>query len=65
MLPRPRVMGFDQTWGLVARKLTGWGRAFILALPNFLLAVLTVVLFWLIARGVRNVVTRLLRRVSH
>lgn len=57
-------MGFDQTWGLLARKLTGWGRAFILALPNFLLAVLTVVVSWLIARGVRNVVTRLLRRVS-
>lgn len=57
-------MGFDQTWGLLARKLTGWGRAFVLALPNFLLAVLTVVLSWLIARGVRKVVTRLLRRVS-
>lgn len=58
-------MGFDQTWGLLARKLTGWGRALVLALPNFLLAVLTVVVSWLIARGVRNVVTRLLRRVSH
>jgi len=58
-------MSFDQTWGLLARKLTLWGRAFILALPNFLLAVLTVLLFWLIARGARNVVMRLLRRVSH
>lgn len=57
-------MDFDQTWGLLARKLTGWGRAFILALPNFLLAILTVVAFWLIARAVRNVVMRLLRRVS-
>ncbi|HWN41596.1 MAG TPA: mechanosensitive ion channel [Thermoanaerobaculia bacterium] len=58
-------MSFDQTWGLLARKLTGWGRAFILALPNFLLAVLTVVAFWLIAKAIRNVVMRLLRRVSH
>jgi len=58
-------MSFDQTWGLLARKLTGWGRAFILALPNFLLAVLTVVVFWLLARGARNVVRRLLHRVSH
>jgi small conductance mechanosensitive channel len=58
-------MGFNQTWGLLARKLIGWGRAFILALPNFLLAVVTVVVFWLIARGVRNVVRRLLHRVSH
>ncbi|HEX6863654.1 MAG TPA: mechanosensitive ion channel family protein, partial [Thermoanaerobaculia bacterium] len=65
MLPRPQVMSFDRTWGLLARKLAGWGKAFILALPNFLLAVLTVVLFWLIAKAVRNVVRRLLRRVSH
>ena len=57
-------MGFDQTWGLLARKLTGWGQAFILALPNFLLAVLTVVLSWLVAKAVRNVVLRLLRRIS-
>jgi small conductance mechanosensitive channel len=58
-------MSFDQTWSLLARKLTGWGRAFILALPNFLLAVVTVVAFWLLARAVRNLVQRLLRRVSH
>jgi len=58
-------MSFDQTWGLLARKLTGWGRAFILALPNFLLAVLAVVVSWLIAKAVRNLVMRLLRRVSH
>jgi small conductance mechanosensitive channel len=58
-------MSFDQTWGLLARKLTGWGRAFILALPNFLLAITTVVVFWLLARAVRNLVLRLLRRVSH
>ena len=58
-------MSFDQTWGLLARKLTGWGRAFILALPNFLLGIATVVVFWLLARAVRNLVMRLLRRVSH
>jgi small conductance mechanosensitive channel len=58
-------MSFDQTWGLLARKLAGWGRAFVLALPNFLLAVATVVGFWLLARAVRGLVTRLLHRVSH
>jgi small conductance mechanosensitive channel len=58
-------MDFDQTWDLLARKLTGWGRAFVLGLPNFLHAVLTVVAIWLIAQGVRNVVRRLLHRVSH
>lgn len=58
-------MSFDQTWGLLARKLAGWSRAFILALPNFLLGVGTVVVFWLLARAVRSLVQRLLRRVSH
>ena len=58
-------MSFDQTWGLLGRKLAGWGRAFILALPNFMLAILAVIAFWLLARVVRNVVMRLLRRVSH
>jgi small conductance mechanosensitive channel len=58
-------MSFDQTWALLSRKLTGWGRAFILGLPNFLLAVATVVAFWLLARAARNLATRLLRRVSH
>jgi small conductance mechanosensitive channel len=58
-------MDLNQTWELLARKLTGWGRAFILGLPNFLLAVATVVGFWLLARAARNVVMRVLRRVSH
>jgi small conductance mechanosensitive channel len=60
-----RSMSFDATWGLLARKLAGWSRAFILALPNFLLAVGTVVAFWLFARAVRNLALRLLHRVSH
>jgi small conductance mechanosensitive channel len=58
-------MDLNATWGLLARKLTGWARAFILALPNFLLGVATVVAFWLLARAARNLVRRLLHRVSH
>jgi small conductance mechanosensitive channel len=58
-------MNLDVTWALLARKLAGWSRAFILALPNFLLAVATVVAFWLLARAARNLVRRLLHRVSH
>src|SRR5688572_15915486 len=60
----PKGMDLDQTFELLARKLTGWGRALILGLPNFLLAVATVVGFWLLARAARNVVMRVLRRVS-
>ena len=54
-------MNLDQTWGLLGQKLSTWGRAFILALPNFLLAILTVIVFWLLARAIRSVVMRLLR----
>jgi len=57
-------MNLDQTWSLLTSKLTAWGQAFILTLPNFLLAVATVAAFWLLARTARNLVIRLLRRVS-
>jgi small conductance mechanosensitive channel len=58
-------MDFDATWGLLARKLTGWGRAFVLGLPNLLLAVVAVIVSWLLARVARDLVRRLLHRVSH
>ncbi len=58
-------MNVAQAWTLLARKMAVWGRQFVLLLPNLLLAVLVVVLTWLVARLVRNLVIRLLKRVSH
>lgn len=58
-------MNLGNAWNLLSRKLAGWGRQFVLLLPNLLLAVLMVVLTWLVARLVRNMVARLLKRVSH
>ncbi len=58
-------MNLGNAWNLLARKLAGWMRQLVLLLPNLLLAVLVVVLTWLLARLVRNMVARLLRRVSH
>lgn len=58
-------MNLVDAWNLLSRKLTGWGRQFVLLLPNLLLAVLVVVVTWLAARLVRNLVARLLKRVSH
>lgn len=58
-------MDLANAWNLLSRKLTGWARQFVLLLPNLLLAVLVVVLTWLVARLARNLVTRLLKRVSH
>ena len=57
-------MNFTNAWNLLARKMAGWMRDFVLLLPNLLAAVLVIVVTWLVARVVRNLVTRLFRRVS-
>lgn len=58
-------MNVGNAWNLLLRKVTGWGRDFILLLPNLLLAVVAVIAFWLMAKALRATVLRLLRRVSH
>lgn len=58
-------MDLGHAWNLLIRKVTGWGRDFILLLPNLLLAVVALVAFWLGAKAIRATVLRLLRRVSH
>lgn len=58
-------MDVTQAWNLLARKMTVWGRQLVLLLPNLLLAVVVVVVTWLVARLARNLVARLLKRVSH
>jgi small conductance mechanosensitive channel len=56
---------FWKAWDLLTSKVTGWIRGFVLLLPNLLVAVLVLVAFWLLAKLARNVLHRLLRRVSH
>lgn len=58
-------MNLANAWNLLARKMAGWTRQFVLLLPNLLLAVLIILITWLVARLVRGVVARLLKRVSH
>lgn len=57
-------MDLEQTFNDLVEKLAGWLDSFILMLPNLVAAVLILVLFWLLARGVRKVSARLLQRVS-
>ncbi|HSK76093.1 MAG TPA: mechanosensitive ion channel [Thermoanaerobaculia bacterium] len=45
-------------------KTMGWGRGFVLLLPNLLVAIVVLIAFWLAARLVKNVLTRVLRRIS-
>lgn len=58
-------MGIERAWNLLAGKVMGWGRDFILLLPNLAVAVAVLVGFWLLAKLARNLLHRLLRRVSH
>jgi small conductance mechanosensitive channel len=58
-------VNFTKAWNLLARKIMGWARDFVLLLPNLLAAVLVIVVTWLVARLVRSLVARLLKRVSH
>jgi len=58
-------MGSEKTWNLLVEQLLGWTRDFILLLPNLAVAVLVLVGFWLAATLVRNLLLRLLNRVSH
>ncbi|RPH57037.1 mechanosensitive ion channel family protein [bacterium] len=58
-------MGLGKAWELLAAKVTGWARDFVLLLPNLLVAIVVLVAFWLGAKLVRNLLLRVLRRVSH
>jgi len=58
-------VGIAKAWNLLTAKVMGWVRGLILILPNLLVAVLVLVGFWLAAKLARNLVNRLLRRVSH
>jgi small conductance mechanosensitive channel len=58
-------MGIGKAWDLLVAKVLGWARDFILLLPNLAVAVAVVVGFWLIAKLARNLLHRVLRRISH
>ena len=58
-------MGIEKAWNLLAAKVMGWMRDFILLLPNLAVAVAVLIGFWLLAKLARSLLHRLLRRVSH
>jgi small conductance mechanosensitive channel len=58
-------MGLGKAWELLSAKIMGWARDFVLLLPNLMVSVAILVAFWLAARLVRNILLRILRRVSH
>jgi small conductance mechanosensitive channel len=58
-------MGIGKAWDQLIAKVLGWAHDFILLLPNLAVAVVVVVGFWLLAKLVRDLLHRLLRRISH
>jgi len=54
------ILGFDLD--KLINKLQGWGEAFILRLPNFIVAVLVFILFWILAGYVSKFIRRILMR---
>jgi small conductance mechanosensitive channel len=58
-------MNIGSAWDLLVGKVMGWGRDFVLLLPNLAVAVTVLAGFWLLARLARNLLARLLRRISH
>ena len=61
----PSGVGIEKAWNLLTAKVMGWARDFILLLPNLAVAVAVLVGFWLLAKLGRNLLHRLLRRISH
>jgi small conductance mechanosensitive channel len=58
-------VGIEKAWNLLAGKVMGWVRDFVLLLPNLAVAVAVLIGFWFLAKLARNLLHRLLRRVSH
>ncbi|WP_419211812.1 mechanosensitive ion channel family protein [Maribacter sp. X9] len=55
----------EESIGNLWEKLDGWLEAIILKLPNFVMAVLVMIIFYFLARGIRKVLKRtLLRRIG-
>lgn len=58
-------VGIEKAWNLLAGKVMGWARDFVLLLPNLAVAVAVLIGFWLLAKLARGLLRRLLNRISH
>ena len=59
------MIDFNQALQSLTDKLTGWVQTAIVSLPNLIVAVLVLLLFYFGARVVRNLIQRALNSVSH
>ena len=65
LLAAPDVMpAFERAWTIIRDRVNGWAEAAIASLPNLAVAVVLVVAFGLIARGLAKLVDHTLRRTG-
>ena len=57
-------MNFNEAFSEISTKVANWLEGAVILLPNLLVAILLLCVFWLLARLARSVVRNLLRRVS-
>ena len=60
----PEQVEVNEAFQPVVEKLEGWGDTLIAMLPNLVVAIVVLVLFWLIGRLARNLVQKALRRAG-
>lgn len=58
------TFSFSKAYEMVSDKVEGWLSTAVKMLPNFLIAVIVVVAFWLLAKGVRKVSRKLMNKFS-
>ena len=57
-------MNLQEALSQLWEKLQGWGERFVLLLPNLIIAILVIILFWIAARIVKQASLRIFTRVS-
>jgi small conductance mechanosensitive channel len=60
-----KFMDFNKAYNLLSEKLESWLEALILILPNFVLALLILICFFFLAKGIRALIVKYIPKVSH
>lgn len=58
-------MDFHKAYNLLSEKLESWLESLILILPNFVLALLILICFFFLAKGIRALIVKYIPKVSH
>lgn len=62
---KKEVTDWNDVFDILLNQIQGWGRTIIEMLPNFVVAILVVIIFFLLAGVIYRVLSQVLRRFSH